>query len=72
MKKRDVELKLIGEQQKAVWSLMWSRKKMRSSEIAKKIGRTQSAVCKILNFLIEEKAIEYDDGVYSVSDEVKV
>lgn len=71
MKKRDVELLLQGEVQKAVWSLMWSRKKMRSIDIATKTGRRQDSVCRVLEMLVKEGAVKSSGkGVYEVSEDV--
>jgi len=71
MKKKQVEMMLSGELQKAVWSLLWSRKEMRSSDIAKKLARRVDSVSHVLSKLVEFGAIESPQrGVFKVSEEV--
>lgn len=69
-------LRLSGESQKSIWSLIKSNGQMRLMDIARKIGKDSSAVSITLGALIDYKLVQrYTDesgkavrGVYCVSD----
>jgi len=71
MKKKEIDLRLQGEIQKAVWSLIWNRKQMRSGDITKHLQYAHGSISNALKRLIEIGAVEMiERGLYKVSDKV--
>mgnify|MGYP000855138464 FL=1 len=69
-------LRLGGESQKSVWSLIKSNGQIRLGDIAKRLGKDRSAISSAINALIGYNLVErYTDesgnvvrGVYAVSN----
>lgn len=69
--KREAELLLSGELQKAIWAYMWRVKEQRINVIVEKTGYPYKSVHQSLNTLKSLDLVENNiRGVYSVSGRV--
>jgi predicted transcriptional regulator len=66
---RQCELKLSGETQKAIWSIIREKGNERGKNIANKVGRVSEQVNNVIKHLMSLDMVERESrGIYKVSN----